>query len=128
MTPFGKVAATVFIIFGFVVTAGSGLMGNLLAMGGWLLATVFAVGMCINAADRAEQERTWGRVDEEARRAALLKELPEKIISDRIIGDWNKWHMEPIAEKGVGLLNVSDETDKWNRAALRFSRKQRRTK
>jgi hypothetical protein len=57
MTPFGKVAAIVFIIFGCVVTAGSGLMGNLLAMGGWLLATLLTVTICVITEDRADELR-----------------------------------------------------------------------
>jgi hypothetical protein len=55
MTKLGKVTATIFIVIGFIVTALTGLNGNLIAMGGWLIATVLVVVICVNAEDHAEQ-------------------------------------------------------------------------
>jgi hypothetical protein len=55
MTKIGKVTAAIFIVISFLVTALTGLNGNLIAMGGWLIATVLVVVICVNAEDHAEQ-------------------------------------------------------------------------
>jgi hypothetical protein len=57
MTPFGRVTAIGFVIVGFIVTATCGFLGNLLAMAGWLIATLLTITICIIAEDHADELR-----------------------------------------------------------------------
>ncbi len=75
MTKSGKVTATIFTIIAFGLTAFAGFSGNMLAMGGWLMATVLVIVICVNAEDYTEKLQEKGE---------LLLNVDEKTI------DWNR--------------------------------------
>jgi hypothetical protein len=113
MTKLGKGTATIFIVIGFIVTALTGLNGNLIAMGGWLMATVLVIAICVNAEDHAEQLQI--------------------VRPDLKAYYWDGWRWaerrgpDSIADqKGEPLLNVDEKTIDWNRAALQIVKEERR--
>jgi hypothetical protein len=91
MTTPAKFTATIFIIVGFIITAFCGYLGNLLGMGGWLLATVFVVAMCINAEDR--MDRKYGRLDARDGLPLIDDDAAERTI------DWNRAALQISREK-----------------------------